>query len=144
MSDLVERLRKWDTFWEDDLLVAADEIERLRAELAAAIKERDEARLEARFVDSRRPFIGGKLDGWMIDTDAAVYEADDEKYYRSRYMIVVGASQDGKAVNVVCEAVVYLKDPSGAPELTEAQRQGMKFEEIFRFEQEPEKEGGRA
>lgn len=42
-SDIVERLRKWDAFWEDDLLVAADEIERLRAKLAAAIKERDEA-----------------------------------------------------------------------------------------------------
>lgn len=42
-GDIVERLRKWDTFWEDDLLVAADEIERLRAELAAMRKQRDEA-----------------------------------------------------------------------------------------------------
>ena len=50
MSDIVERLRKWDTFRDPDLLVAADEIERLRAELvskadelAAMRQQRDEA-----------------------------------------------------------------------------------------------------
>ena len=44
MSDILSKLKSGTRMWDADIEDAIDEIERLRAELAAAIKERDEAR----------------------------------------------------------------------------------------------------
>lgn len=113
--------------------------------LAAAIKERDEARLQARGVDTRHPFFGGKLDGWMIDTDAAVYIADGEKYYRQRCMCLVTDHSDGTPVSVLLMGTFYRNDesPIHGDTPTEAQQQRMRFVEVRRFMQETQKKKGR-
>jgi hypothetical protein len=104
-------------------------VERLRAELADAIKQRDEARLEARFVDSRSPFIGGPLDGSMIDTDAAIYEADGDRYHRCSWMVMVTDHEDDLKQLVVAKAFVYFHAGEEMPRLTTAQLQRLRFVE---------------
>lgn len=108
------------------------EIERLRAELAAAIRQRDEARLEASFVDSRSPFIGGPLDGSMIDTDAPIYYADGESYHRCSWMVAVTDHEDDLNPLVLAKAFVYVHAGEEMARLTTAQLQRLRFVEYRR------------
>ena len=142
-SDIVERLR---AVLHNDRSVelmnreAAAEIDRLRAELvsktdelAAMKRQRDEARKQLRFVDSRNLFIGGSLDGAWIDTDAAIYKCDAETWYRCSYMVMLTDETDGLKETVLAKAFVYCTQPYDHEPLTVAQRQRLRFVEVRRL-----------